>query len=127
MKTRTLRDLTTTFENEERYLEASALLESDPERQIWFRQHADRITMIAAAIRSEISARSSAGERAPDEAQRFDDYLHRVLADYLDLGQEPAPPRACRASRTSRINTRTPNAWNNAADAGHPMAGTRTP
>lgn len=83
MKTRTLRALETSLEDERRHLEASALTGCGQEAGC--RQRARRIVSILASLRTEITARADTLPRNPVEAQHFDEYLQRALEIHLEL------------------------------------------
>lgn len=103
MKTSTLRQLVDSLTDVRHYHLASALLESDPERQSRERDQAHQAGAVLDAIRFELSARDARNGRTTDAALHADGYLHRLLADFLGLGDlgEPPRPNAGIASTTS--------------------------
>jgi hypothetical protein len=88
VKTRTLRALEKSLEDERYYLETSALLVSGQRQEDSRTQRARRIVSIVASLRTEITARTNPYPRNPVESQRFDEYLQRALEIHLEL--EPA-------------------------------------
>lgn len=102
MKTLTLQRLMVSFEETRHYHTASALLETDPERQAQARHLAWRAGAVLDAIRFELSARETRHVRTTVESQRADHYLRHLLEEFLDLREQVIEPVCAEAGAPPR-------------------------
>ncbi|MGH8192510.1 MAG: hypothetical protein ACREP2_13825 [Rhodanobacteraceae bacterium] len=85
MNTETLRNLVTSFENDQACLETTAGIEVNPARRVWAEQRAAMIGIIVGRIRGEIMSRETPDARPVGAAQRFESCLEHTLEEYLDV------------------------------------------